>query len=257
MYLRNLAEKMSRGIKLRRRLPRQFGRGRIFVSPESGGLRFWGYDLLRADPTLFAFVTEFVKPGMSVWDVGANMGLLTFSAAQRAGSAGFVLAIEPDIDNVALLLRTYRHREASHARVSILPVAVGAQGVRVAEFQIARRSRSANALAGFGGTQSGGFLETRSVPLYSLDELLSSFRRPDVLKIDIEGAEIVALQSATRLLTEVRPIIMVEVDPDEKHRREVAEIFKEHRYRLFDSDVPQSERQEMALPAWNCLAIPS
>jgi FkbM family methyltransferase len=257
MGLRSLAEKLSRGITLRRRLPRQFGGGRIFVAPQAGGLRVWGFDLLRTDPTLFSFVDEFVKPGMSVWDIGANMGLLTFAAASRAGAGGLVLAVEPDIDNVSLLLRTNRHRGATCAPVSILPAAVGAQGQRVAEFQIAGRSRSANALAGFGGTQSGGFLESRSVPLFSLDDLLDSFRKPDVVKIDIEGAEIVALRSATRLLTEVRPIITVEVDPDDKHRREVAAIFKEHRYRLFDSDVPQPERREMELPAWNCLALPS
>src|SRR5258708_33765123 len=105
MSLRGLAEKLSRGIVLARRLPGDMGGGRIYVAPQSGGLKMWRRDVRRMDPTLLALATEFVAAGSKVWDIGANVGLFTFSAAHRAGPAGSVLSVEPDIDNVRLLLR--------------------------------------------------------------------------------------------------------------------------------------------------------
>ena len=213
--------------------------------------------MLSTDPTLFAFVEEFVKPGATVWDIGANLGLLTFAAAHRAGPTGNVLAVEPDIDNISIMLRSNRLMDLkTNARVRILPAAVGTQKSHVAEFQIASRARSANALVGFGGSQTGKFVETRCVPLFSLDELLESFPVPHVLKIDVEGAELNALQGGNRLMSEIRPIITVEVEREEQHVLQMAALFKQYHYKMYDADVPVAGRKETSLPAWNCLALP-
>jgi hypothetical protein len=84
---------MSRGLVLRRHLPAEFNRLPIYVSPEAG-LRYWRRRLEKVDPPLLRMVRELVKPGSVVWDVGANVGLFSLSAAALAGPSGSVLAIE-------------------------------------------------------------------------------------------------------------------------------------------------------------------
>ena len=254
MGVRSLAEKLSRGIVLRRRLPGDLGGGRIYVAPQSGGLRMWRRDVRRMDPTLLKMACEFVMAGDHVWDIGDNLGIFTFSAAHRAGPTGTVLSVEPDIDNVRLLLRTRAAMDPlKNAPVEILPAAISAPGRRVAKFKIALRCRAANALEGFGGSQTGGCTEERLVPVFTADELLGLFHAPKFVKIDVEGAEVALLAGATQLLSTVRPLIAVEVEPP--HSREVGEIFGKMHYRLYDADQPAPRSQAQDAP-WNTLAVP-
>ena|ERR1035438_5860090 len=89
--LRTLAERFSRNIVLRRRLPRDLGGKFIYVTPESA-LSFWCPGLERADTGhLMDTVRRFVRRDSVAWDVGANVGLFSFSAAAKAR---MVLAIE-------------------------------------------------------------------------------------------------------------------------------------------------------------------
>src|ERR1041385_9098249 len=108
MNLRRLAERMSRGLVLRRRLSAEFNRLPIYVSPEAG-LRYWRHHLDKVDPSLLRMVHELVKPGSIVWDIGANVGLFSLSAAALAGPSGSVLAVEPDLWLANLLSKSARH----------------------------------------------------------------------------------------------------------------------------------------------------
>jgi FkbM family methyltransferase len=253
--MRTTIERLSRGVVLRRRLPAEFGGGRIYVAPESGGLRFWRFDLRKTDPNLYRNVEELVIEGTSLWDIGANIGNFAFPSAYRAGSTGYVLAVEPDAENLRLLYRTRSELNSKrNAAMDILGCAVSCPGPRIASFSIARRSRSANSLEGFGGSQTGGVRETRKVPLFTLDELLHYFRPPQVLKIDVEGAEVALFAGAREILERVRPTILVEVEPS--NSQEVGRILRDYRYKLTDADLPASRRQETESAAWNCLARP-
>jgi predicted RNA methylase len=93
MNLRTFAEHISRGRVLKRRLPAEFDRLPIFVSPEAR-LRYW-LPLSKADRMIYRMARELVTPGASVWDVGANVGLFSLCASALAGQSGSVLAIEP------------------------------------------------------------------------------------------------------------------------------------------------------------------
>ena len=83
--LRRMIEDVTRDWVIRRRLPADFLRASIHVSP-SAGLRYLYRSMDDIDSVLLGLVKEFVKPGAVVWDVGANVGLFSFAAASLGGS---------------------------------------------------------------------------------------------------------------------------------------------------------------------------
>lgn len=102
MGARGLAEKITHRLVFRRRLPREFGRLPLYVSTEAG-LKYLTRPADRLDPVLLEVTSAHVKSGMTVWDVGGNVGLFTFAAAALAGPSGSVLTFEPDIWLCSLL----------------------------------------------------------------------------------------------------------------------------------------------------------
>lgn len=252
--IRSMAERMSRGVSFWRRLPEEFGRAKMRVSPESGGLKYWKLDLGQVDPLLLDFVRETVKPGMSVWDIGANLGLLSFAAAAKAGTSGQVVAVEPDVDNQKLLYRSIRANAGKIAEVNILGAAVAKPPQRFAKFEISGRSRASNKLSGFGNTQFGDRAETRAVVIVTLDEMLGGFRAPDVVKMDVEGAEIDAVLGGPKLLNEVRPIWTIEVNKE--NREEMTKLLLGAGYLLFDGEKPKAQRTPTTGTTWNTIAVP-
>ena len=252
-HLRSMAEKASRGVVLRRRMPPEFGSRKIFVSP-SCGLRYWLPNLGKVDPQLLRSAAEFVNPGDVVWDIGASLGLFTFAAAHRAGLHGSVLSVEPDIDTARLLAASARQRSRSSAEVTILPAAVTESDAGVAKFEIARRGRASNHLSGFGHSQSGGTREVRHVPCFTLDRLLEHFRAPSCVKIDVEGAEIAVLRGAHKLLSRVRPTFLIEVCGEQAES--IWSVFDSYKYKVFDAALPTERRKELHRAPWDCVAIP-
>jgi FkbM family methyltransferase len=193
-----------------------------------------------------------VKPGMTVWDIGANVGLFAFAAAFAAGPAGRVLAVEADNWLAELLRRSARTAPPAYAPVEVLAAAVSDTPDPV-EFFIARRGRAGNHLGSVpGSTQTGGTREVRRVDAVTLDGLLARSPAPRVLKIDTEGAELLCLRGAGRLLSEARPVLLCEVGDD--NATAVGRLLHDYGYTLFDAENPDGP--SVGRPAWNTLAVP-
>lgn len=219
----------------------------IIVSP-SGGLRFLFKSLDKSDPQLVSLVSRYVRPGSVVWDVGANLGLFAFPAAAIAGPQGHVVAFEPD-PWLVQLLRKSAGRQQSSARVTVVPAAcAAANGIR--SFTLAKRSRSSNHLSEYGiPPTTGGALETFPVVAITLDWALEFFPPPDVLKIDVEGAEMEALRGAESLIAAHHPVVLCEVN--ETACSDVTHFLRSRGYRLIDGET--GEPSERA--AWSTIAL--
>lgn len=241
--VRAVMERLSRGVVLRRRLPAEFGRTQMFVTPESA-LRYWSRDLRKVDPALLDWAEHLVKPGDNVWDVGANVGLFSVAAASRGAH---VLAIEPDRTMAGLIERT------GHPGVQVLAVAVS-DHAGVGSLNIAVRGRSANFLSGgVEGSQTGGTRHDVPVRTVTLDSLLDVYDPPDLVKIDVEGSEEAVWRGAGALIEHRRPLFICEVP----HARRGSFLRTFQGYTLFDVSGPFADGWAPVIhPAFNTLAVP-
>ena len=202
--LRTLAERLSRNVVLRRRLPRDLGGHFIYVTPESR-LNFWHPSLERADTGhLMDTVRRFVARDSVAWDIGANVGLFSLSAAAKAR---IVLAVEPDPWLAALLNRS----ASAITNVRVLSAAV-TDTVDLGELNIAQRGRATNFMSGFGTSQAGGVRNRQPVVTVTLDWLAERFPVPDIIKIDVEAGERLVLEGGRSLFNRARPLLVCEVD---------------------------------------------
>ncbi|HEX3655949.1 MAG TPA: FkbM family methyltransferase [Pirellulales bacterium] len=233
-------------------MPRKFGGRTIFVTP-SAALAFWYKPLAVIGGPLLERLAEVVKPGDCVWDVGANVGLASFTAAALAGPTGRVLAIEPDPFLVGLLEKSAARRCDSSAPVDVLALAV-ADADGLVQFCQATRSRSSNHLAGYGESQTGGMLSTRWVPAKTLDSLLEYFPPPRILKIDVEGAEKLVLAGACKVLSEHHPVVICEVSA--RFSRCVSDQLRGFGYTLYDLEVSPAARTPLETAAPDIIAFP-
>jgi FkbM family methyltransferase len=246
--LRWAVERASHRFVVRRRLPPPFASARIYVSTE-GGLRYLVRTMAEVDPMLLQLAAEVVRPGDTVWDVGANMGLFTFAAAVAAGPAGHVLAVEPDTEQAGLLRRSAAEG-AVRAPVEVLPVAVSDE-LSVARFHVARRNRATSHLAGFGSAMAGGVRSTHLVPTVTLDWLAARFPAPDVLKVDVEGAELAVLSGGAGVLARAHTVIC---EVCGENTDAVTGILASHGYTLYDGER-RGHREPVAAAPFNTLAV--
>ncbi|MGA9672699.1 MAG: FkbM family methyltransferase [Terracidiphilus sp.] len=247
---RALLERLSRNRILKRHLPAEFRRVPILVSPEAS-LSFWKP---RLNSDLFDFASEFVSPGKVVWDIGANIGLFSIAAAERAGSAGTVIAVEADIWLANLLRKSASLQPKSSAPIQVLPVAV-ADSLGIATFNIAKHGRAGNFLSVSGGSpEAGGIRESVITITVTLDWLLEQgIPAPQILKIDVESAETLILRGAQRILSDVKPFLLCEVFSSS--RDAVTDTLLRYGYTLFDWD--SKPRVQTTHATFNTLAIPT
>ncbi len=166
---------------------------------------------------LTAVFERYCTSGMTVIDVGANIGYYSILASALVGPTGRVVALEPNSENCRLLLSSLRLNGT--ANVQLLPVAadtargwayysthVGSNGGLVADSELLSHP----------GTV---------VPTFPLDDLVDG--PVGFLKMDVEGAEGRVVQGATRIITRDRPIVTTELK-DEMLRRVSATTVAEY-----------------------------
>lgn len=254
--IRRILERASRNVRLVRRLPARFGRTPLHVSP---GAALCYYRRLDGPVwrDLYEFAARYVRPGTTVWDIGANMGVFAFAAAHVSGSGGQVLAVEADTWSVELLKKSARHRQPHAARVEVLSAAVGERQC-LQEFVVVERGRSGSHLssaAGAGASLLGSARETHPVVTVSLDWLQEQHGAPSAIKLDVEGAELAALSGASRVLAEARPAVFLEVY--ERNADAMTALLQDHGYRLWDISAGWEAPRPMQRAAYNTLALPA
>jgi FkbM family methyltransferase len=160
------------------------------------GLRSGSYE-----PQLTAVFERYCRAGMTVVDVGANLGYYSLLASTLVGSTGRVVALEPNSENCRLLLSSLRLNGTTN--VELLPVAADtATGWAYYSTHVGSN----------GGLVDDGDLLGRPgvvVPTFRLDDLVEG--PVGFLKMDVEGAEGRVVQGATKIIERDRPIVTTEL----------------------------------------------
>lgn len=196
----------------------------------------------------FAALLEELQP-RCFWDVGANVGLYGFTYLHRFPQRPCIM-IEPDPRNTACLRRTIER--GGFASAVVVEAAV-TDSVGSTAFAI-------DPLSGATGQIVNGqmpFVQrhhrmtppTLTVQTSTLDALLERFPAPDLIKIDVEQAELSVLQGASRLLRDIRPVMLIELSG----ARAAAQLLLAAGYRLFNWRTGEPEPDG----AWATLARPS
>ena len=186
---------------------------------------------------------SFIRPGDICLDVGANIGVYSVLMAKWAGPSGNIHAFEP-VDHIRRKLKL-NIRLNGFSNVTVNPIALGEKEGFVSMNQVKEgQFRGGTSTL----TQNENVLEMCSdkfesvqVSLKTVDSYIaeSKLERIDFAKIDIEGYEINFLLGAEQLLTEHRPIIVMEHNQRRLkflgiEEKRFEEIFKKAQYRCFE-----------------------
>jgi FkbM family methyltransferase len=141
-------------------------------------------------------VQALLSPGMTFIDVGANIGYYTLVAARMVGDSGVVHCFEPNSEVRERLEANVRRNALRN--VIVHPEAVG-EAVGQVEFFVSTWAANSGISSLLPGP---GREEKKQVPSTSIDALAAALgdRRIDLIKIDIEGAEPLAIAGGRRTL---------------------------------------------------------
>jgi FkbM family methyltransferase len=202
--------------------------GHVFLNVRESPMMFARalglYEVAKADA-----MRALLRPGSCFVDVGANKGDIALLGASLVGDAGCVLAFEPEPDNLYWIRRSLALNRSRNVRVFSLALS---DEDGEASLWLSRQSGAHTLLPGLPRRSEG----ERRVQVRTLDGLLVELGNPrlDVLKLDVEGAELRVLRGASRalrsnpelvLLLDLHPWLGVEV-------RAVADFLAAHGYRL-------------------------
>jgi FkbM family methyltransferase len=148
---------------------------------------------------------QVLAPGMTAVDVGANIGYTALLMAQCVGRQGTVVALEPEHRNAELLRRNAARSQGAEIRV--IEAAAWSEPTTL---QLALSDNNAGDHRV--GSQIARERVLVDVPAVTLDDVLPD--RVDVLLLDTQASEHIALRGARRLIERSRTLVFVEFWPE-------------------------------------------
>jgi FkbM family methyltransferase len=187
---------------------------------DRGGSGAWE-DMLagRFDPEIYDAIPRVLPDrGGIIWDVGAHIGFHTLGFSTLVGPTGHVVGFEPNPSNRERLQQNLERNPDLASRIEILPCGLSDRDGDSA-FAISHHIDSgASSMSFLDGAAPWIDADTSAhwdrviVPMRTADALIREGRpSPNVIKIDVEGAELLVLRGATETMRVGRPTVIVEV----------------------------------------------
>ncbi|MCI0528885.1 MAG: FkbM family methyltransferase [Nitrospira sp.] len=196
----------------------------------------------KGEPHVRKWLTEQLKPGHVFFDVGAHHGWVSMWCLPLVGKEGAVYSFEPSPVNLSIL---EWHRAINNfPQWTIVPKAVSDEDAGKRQFFLIDSGDSPmNSLTS--GVPGMPLMEGLDIGKISIQTItLDTFCRevgvrPNLVKIDVEGAELLALRGAGGLLREAYPTLILAAHPywlpTGQSPAQIVELLKAYGYTVFDS----------------------
>ena len=205
------------------------------------------------EPEVCNIIFKIVKSGWICADVGANVGILSRVMARQVGPTGRVIAFEAFPGNAKLsIFMNWLSGHLSTIQTENIAISDGMQS-EVSLFPGRDASHAEWNIVGHDvdGKEKKEFIR---VPATSLDKYFPPGSVLHFVKIDIEGAEVLALRGMRRILRQSRPVLLVEFH-DEAGWNGREELFKAN-YDLYDITGRKLDPGIDTRRIYHCLACP-
>lgn len=198
---------------------------------------FW-YGYYSRDIVLL--LDKLLRPGMVVMDVGANIGEITLASARRVGKLGRVYAFEPMLTLNARLQEHVDSNHLSQVTTFCLGISdhVGRAEIYAANGEFHDGTNHTGLVTLYPSSVRGAAVG--EIELQTLDQVASEsdIQRVDLIKIDVEGAELPALKGATETIDRFHPYFIIEIQNDTAkqagyHARDILDFLSQQDYRFF------------------------
>jgi FkbM family methyltransferase len=185
-----------------------------------------------------------LKPGQTFIDIGANKGDFTLLAAQLVGRQGKVLSFEPEPDNFSWLKKSIELNK--YQNVITYDVALGSSNQDVTLYLGQKSGWHSLVPPDQGGTVQDSITVTGS----TLDSVLGTLgnKQVDMIKIDVEGAELEVLRGAQATL-KYNPeiILLIDIHPHKGvNPADVCDLLRQHDLKIFDMPPPNDKITDIA-----------
>ena len=181
---------------------------RFRVTPESGYSMMLGYERDHQ-----RFIVPKVRPGMTVYDIGANVGQYALLFSRLVGPTGRVISFEPFPPAFERLEENVKLNDIRN--VTALNLALADQTGQLS-FSTAPGASSMGKLSNVELTFENAANPKIQVETDRLDNIVSRYGAPDLLKIDTEGAAAVILRGAKDTLRAHKPAVYIELHGPEE-----------------------------------------
>lgn len=179
------------------------------------------------EPKVQRVLDRWLGPDSIFYDVGANVGYFCLTASKLMGESGRIFAFEAEPDVASRLRETIKRNRLTGA--TVVEKAVWRESGAIGfDRGLGSPDRLVGHVASGPACESAGLV---SVPTISLDDFVRNAPPPDVIKCDVEGAELEVFRGAENLLATCRPKVICEVHSPE-NLQELRGIFRQNGYRV-------------------------
>lgn len=190
------------------------------------GQQFW-LPLGRYEPETADWLARNIKPGALFFDVGANWGYFTLAGSRMAGEDGTVLSFEPLPKNQEFILEQIEANGLKNVQIKRCAVS---DRVGTATFSLEAQNSNSHLSAIDIPHAKSAKVEEFEVDTVTLDHIVEEIgRSPDVIKLDVEGAENLVAYGATKLIGDAKTRWIISTHSDEL-KSELSSIFERAGY---------------------------